>query len=95
MSIRITCINKDHGNHANPHEAITTLGWINQQTGQTGLSSRLDIYNWIEKGGEAIVHDRYNNTVKVGTAVTASGTKYVRTHADGKWTDNLLSLPEC
>jgi len=96
MSVRIKCISKDQGNHANPHEAITALGWVNEQTGQTGISSRLEMYDWIKtKGGEAYVHDRYGNTVKVGTAETSFGTKYVRTYADRTWTDNLLSLPEC
>lgn len=96
MSIRITCISKDNGNHANPHEAITALGWVNEQTGQTGITSRLDMYDWIKnKGGVAFVRDRSGNTVRVETAISPSGTKYVRTYADGIWTDNLLSLPEC
>ncbi len=96
MSIRITCIKKDGGNHENPHIAISTLGWKNEQSGETGSSTRLQMYDWIKnKGGEAYVHDRYGNTVKVGTAETSYGTKYVRTYADRTWTDNLLSLPEC
>ena len=27
MTIRITCINKDGGNHENPNVAISHLGW--------------------------------------------------------------------
>ena len=96
MSVRITCINKDNGNHDNPHEAITALGWVNEQSGQTGISSRLEMYEWIKnKGGEAYIRDRNGNTAKVGTDVAPSGTKFVRTYADKIWTDNLLSLPEC
>lgn len=30
MAIRITCINKDNGDHENPNLAITHLGWINE-----------------------------------------------------------------
>ncbi len=96
MSIRIKCISKDNGNHSNPHEAITALGWVNEQTGQTGISPRLEMYDWIKnKGGEAYVHDRYGNTVRVYAAENQFGTKYVQTYADRTWTDNLLSLPEC
>ncbi|MDO8659134.1 MAG: DUF3892 domain-containing protein [Candidatus Parcubacteria bacterium] len=95
MSVRITCINKDGGNHQNPHEAISHLGWINEQTGETGKNTRLEMYDWIEKGGEAYVRDAYGNTIRVGTAISSLGAKYVRTYADSTWTDNLLSLPEC
>jgi hypothetical protein len=34
--------------------------------------------------------------VRANVAVVDGPTgKYVRTHADGKWNDNLLALPEC
>lgn len=96
MSVRITCITKDGGNHANPHAAISTLGWVNEQSNEKGRSTRLEMYDWIKnKGGVAYVKDRFGNVVKVGTAETAGGTKYVRTYADNTWTDNLLALPEC
>lgn len=96
MSVRITCISKDGGNHDNPHTAITDLGWVNEQSGERGSSTRLQMYDWIKnKGGDAYVKDAYGNVVRVGTAETALGTKYVRTYADRTWTDNLLSLPEC
>jgi hypothetical protein len=96
MSVRITCINKDNGNHENPHEAIQYLGWINEKTKVSGKTSRLDMFNWIkEKGGEAYVNNGDGNISIVGTATTARGTKYVRTYANGVWNDNLLQLPEC
>lgn len=96
MSIRITCINKDGGNHENPNVAISHLGWIQDGTGQTGRSTRLQIYDWIKnQNGHAYVQDARGNTSRVGTAETARGTKYVRTYRDSTWTDNLLALPEC
>lgn len=96
MSVRVTCISKDDGNHENPHVAISYLGWTNESTGSTGTSSRLEMYDWIKNGGgEAYVSDAYGNTANVGTAETDRGTKYVRTYRDGTWTDNLLALPEC
>ena len=96
MTVRITCINKDGGNHDNPHAAISHLGWIEDGTGSTGKSTRLEMYNWIKnQDGHAYVRDAYGNTSRVGAAETARGTKYVRTYRDGVWTDNLLSLMEC
>lgn len=96
MSVRITCISKAGGDRDSPYEAISHLGWINEETKDSGNSTRLAMYNWIkDTGGYAYVRDGVGNTVRVGTAVSARGTKYVRTHRDKVWTDNLLSLPAC
>ena len=94
--IRITCIKKDGGNHADPHEGIADFGWVNEQTRAAGRSTRDQMIFFLERqGGQAYVKDRFGNVAYVSVATTAWGTKYLRTHADGKWTDNLLSLPEC
>ncbi|MCS3531567.1 DUF3892 domain-containing protein [Chryseobacterium sp. JUb7] len=96
MSIRITCINKDNGYHENPNLAITHLGWINEQTKNTGKSTRLELYNWIKnENGYAYVTDANGNKAKVITAETYNGTKYLKTEADNSTKNNLLSLPEC
>ena len=94
MSIKITCINKDSGNHDNPNLAITHLGWINDVTGNTGITTRLDLYDFIKKGNYVYV-ERLGNKVKVITAETTNGTKYVKTESDSTTNNNLLSLPEC
>jgi hypothetical protein len=96
MSIRIKCIKKSHGYHADPHHAIESLGWVNDATGATGRSNRVDLYNWIKnENGSAYVTDRYGNTAYVGAREHLNGTKFVQTYADRVWTDNLLTLPEC
>ncbi len=95
MAIKITCINKDNGNHENPNVAITHLGWLNETEGTSGKNTRLEIYDWIKGGGRAYVKDVYGNIANLVTAETHSGTKYVKTVADGTPTDNLLKLPEC
>lgn len=96
MTIRITCINKDHGYHDNPHEAISELGWTNEATGESNRSERLTIYEWLKnKNGQAYVVDRFGNKAYVYPRENANGTKFVQTYADRVWTDNLLSLPEC
>lgn len=94
MSIKITCINKDNGNHENPNLAITHLGWISDVNGNSGRTTRLDIYDFIKKGNYVYV-ERFGNKVKVITAETTNGTKYVKTESDSTTTNNLLSLPEC
>jgi Protein of unknown function (DUF3892) len=96
MAVRIHCINKSGGYHQNPHEAISYLGWINDETNNTGRSSRLEMYDWIvNKNGTAYVQDNYGNKAYVHGATSPAGNLYVRTYSDNTWTDNLLSLPEC
>ena len=96
MSIRITCIKKSNGYHEDPHHAISELGWTNEQTNETGRSTRLEMYDWIKnQNGVASVADARGNKARVGAREHANGTKYVQTYADGVWTDNLLALPEC
>jgi len=34
-------------------------------------------------------------TASVGVHKSSSGHKYLQTHADGVWTNNLLALKEC
>lgn len=96
MSVRITCIKKSGGYHENPYAAIESLGWIEDGTNSTGNSTRIVMHDWIkDKGGIAYVSDFLGNKAYLITAVSASGTKYVKTVADETKTDNLLQLPEC
>jgi hypothetical protein len=96
MSIRVTCISKSGGYHADPHHAISHLGWVNEQTGETGQSTRLAVYEWIkDQSGIAYVQNTNGDRARVGTREHGNGTKYLQTHADQVWTDNLLALPEC
>lgn len=85
--LQVTCINKPNRN--SPHEAITHLGGI----------------TWGKKTRQQVVFDIDNNVntyftlvggnrATVGVVEGPNG-KYVRTHADGKWNDNLLALAEC
>ncbi len=95
MSIRITCIKKSNGYHQNPYTAIESLGWVEDGTNSTGNTDRITMYNWIEGGGVAYVSDSFGNKAYLMTAISASGTKYIKTIADETKTDNLLQLPEC
>ncbi len=73
------------------HEHIAEVKWENRSDGKSGKSTRADMVKWIEGNGDARVSNG-QSYVKVG-AVDANP-KYIQTHADGIWTDNLLALPE-
>jgi hypothetical protein len=95
MAVQITCIKKSGGYHENPHEAISTFGWKNDETGQTGDSDREETWKWVTGGGYAYVKDADGNKATVRAKTNSLGTHYLQTEADGKPTDNLLKLPEC
>lgn len=53
------------------------------------------MYDFVKQGGKAYVKDRFGDVAYLITAITYSGTKYVKTVSDETKADNLLSLPEC
>lgn len=95
MSVKITCINKDNGDHYDPHEAITHLGWLEESTGKTGKCARLDMVDFLEKGNSAYVKDIWGNIAYLVVRISSFGNKFVKTVADGRETNNLLELVEC
>jgi len=95
MALQITCIKKSGGYHENPHEAISTFGWKDDQTGETGQWDREKMWKWVTDGGYAYEKDAYGNKVTVRAKTNTKGTHYLQTESDGKPTDNLLNLPEC
>ena len=84
--IQITCITKNPRD--NTHEGITHLGNSN------GKWTRAEIIGWIESRQHTF-YTRANNTRADVAVVAGARGKYLRTHADGQYTDNLLWLPEC
>lgn len=73
------------------HEHITDVKWRNPTSGDTGQSTKAAMVDWINDNGDARVRDNAGHDVKVG--VVKATPPYIRTHADGVWTDNLLALP--
>jgi len=91
MAIRITAIHQVGGTS---HEHITRLWWTNQATGAAGSNTRGEIVRWIElENGKAYVDDGRGDHADVLVVTPRYGDKYLRTQADGVWTDNLLALP--
>ena len=91
--VRIRCINKDNGNHENPNEAITHYGWL--EDGVMKKADRQTMVNWVKKGNTAYVEDDEGDRADCRVRVSAHGTEFLQTYADGDYNNNLLSLPEC
>jgi exosome complex RNA-binding protein Rrp42 (RNase PH superfamily) len=89
MSVYITAVHMVAGGTG--HEHIAEVRWEDRQTKNTNVSTRATMVDWIKnKGGDARVANG-NSYVQVG--VVEATPPYIRTHADGKWSDNLLALP--
>jgi hypothetical protein len=82
---QVTCITLSGGK---THEHITHIGFSNnvRWSKQQGVDF-LGI-----SGNSIYVADR-QGSVEIG--VVKGTPPYLRTHADGRYTDNLLALPQC
>jgi len=77
------------------HEHIVAVAWVNDVSTSSTLeaSSTAEMVAWIEVGHSAytLVNGR---RAEVGVRQTSTGRKFLQTHADGYWNDNLLALPD-
>lgn len=90
MSIKITNVRLSAGGYLDEH--ITELKWVNYEDGKHGESARSTLVEWIDGGGKAFVEANYTK-VPVLVVRPTGGSAYLRTQANGTWTDNLLALP--
>lgn len=75
------------------HLSISNFEWINEQNQKTGTSSRDLMFDWIvNKKGRAYIKKEDKNIFIFGANAPAG--QYIRSIEDGKWTDDLLELPE-
>ena len=87
--VRVSCINKNPRD--NTHEGITHLGG----TGGNGWKwTREQVIQSINNGSNTFYVLEDEKRAEVGVVNGQNG-PYLRTYADGNWTDNLLALPEC
>jgi hypothetical protein len=100
MSITIKCVAK-HMIGGQGHEHIATLWWVRHKNGRDigaeGQSSREQMVTYIEQNGNTSVWCPDQNPQLKGAWVHVHSNgriKYVQTVADGRKTDNLLSLPD-
>lgn len=88
---QVTCINKLH--RESPHEHITHIGnpvagWrVTRDLAIQHIESNTHQYYTIDRGT--------GKKCYVGVVREGGKHPYLRTHADGKWNDNLLAQAEC
>jgi hypothetical protein len=88
----VNCITKPHPE--NRHEHITHIG----NTNSGWQLSREEAIRRIDNGTEAYYTIDRRTGLRVYIAVVREGGlkgPYLRTHADGKWNDNLLAQRQC
>ena len=87
----VNAINKPNRN--SPHEHITHIGnntalWrMLRETAIARIDAKQDAFYTVDK--------TTGKKVYIGVVREAGKAPFLRTHADGKWNDNLLALPEC
>jgi len=84
---QVTCITK-RPHHSDPHHSITHLGgsgwrWTKEQVIES-IRARTNTFFTKVNGIRA----------DIGIVDGPNG-PYLRTHANDRWNDNLLALPEC
>jgi Protein of unknown function (DUF3892) len=89
--VQVTCITKPHPQSA--HEHITHLG----NPAANWKWPREDVITSIDAGTNTffVVDPRTGRRSEVAVVRVAGRAPYLRTHADGDWNDNLLSLNQC
>lgn len=87
---RITHVRKPNRNST--HEYITHVGNLTANW----IWTRESVIQSINAGTNTFFVFENGNRANVGVVNPTDGRPpFLRTYADGKWTDNLLSLPEC
>lgn len=87
--VQVTCIKKQ--DHNSSYEGITHLGNPNSADGGW-IWPREDVIATIEAKLNTFYTLVDGNRGDIAIVAGPNG-KYVRTYADGKWNDNLLSAP--
>jgi hypothetical protein len=88
---QVTCVNKP--NRFSTHEHITHIGniagrWkITRESAIQRIDAKADSFYTVDA--------TTGKRAEIGVVREAGKLPYLRTHADGKWNDNLLALAEC
>lgn len=75
------------------HDSITRYKWRNESTGKTGDNDKPTMVTWVDTAGSSAYVSNGSSRVAVGVVRPQIGSAYLKTHANGVWTDNLLALP--
>lgn len=91
MAIRITHIRIP--SNGTGTESITDYQWLEESSGKVGYNSKATLVDWVDQASNSAYVRSDVSHVPVGVARPKFGAPYLRTYANGIWTDNLLSLP--
>jgi hypothetical protein len=89
--VQVTCITKS--NPQSPHEHITHVG----NPGAGWKWSREQVIASIDARSNTfyVIDPKNGKRADIGVVRQAGRVPFLRTHADGDWNDNLLSLNQC
>jgi hypothetical protein len=89
--VQVTCITKPHPH--SPHEHITELG--NPRAGWKWQREQVIASINTKTNTFFVVDPSTGKRAYIGVVKANGHAPYLRTYADGIWTDNLLSLDQC
>lgn len=91
MAIEITHVR--FGGTTRTEDEIVRYRWINIQTGTIGDNDKPTMVLWVGKAENTAYVGSGTDRVDVGVVRPTGAQPFLRTHADGTWTNNLLNLP--
>ncbi|GAA0993458.1 DUF3892 domain-containing protein [Subtercola frigoramans] len=91
MSIQITHVR--FAGTTKVHESIIRYKWKSIQDGSVGDNDKPSLVAWVDTKTNKAYVGTGAQQVAVGAIHPATSPAYLKTHADGVWTNNLLSLP--
>ena len=89
--VQVTCITKPHPQ--SPHEHITHLG--NPRNGWMWTREQVIASIDAKTNTFFVIDPVSGKRANIGVVRVPGRAPYVKTYADGKWTNNLLSLNQC
>lgn len=91
MAIQITHVRLATNGTGN--ESITHYKWRNDTDGAIGHTDKSALVAWVDSADNSAYVSSGSSRVAVGVVRPQTGLPYLKTHANGVWTDNLLALP--
>ncbi len=90
---QIDCVNKPDRN--SPHDRITHVGGPKPDGSGRWKDTTANVVRFIEDKQHRFYTHEGKEPTWVGVRTSANGNKFLQTHANGVWKDNLLALSEC
>ncbi|MBG0717567.1 DUF3892 domain-containing protein [Microbacterium sp. 2C] len=91
MAIEITHVR--FGSTKKTEDEIVKYKWKNVSTGKVGENDKPSLVAWVDDKTNTAYVGSGANRVNVASVHPENTKPYLRTYADGKWTNNLVSLP--